>query len=55
MRDTYPRTLEEAFGPYTSRDMASDDNLDPLDYGRLWWTCMGVIAVATGVLLFVTK
>ena len=49
---SYPRTMQQAFGPYT------DDTLhpkpEPTGYSTAWWAAMGCIAVATLVVIGVT-
>jgi hypothetical protein len=41
----HPRTLTEAFGPYTSHDL--QPMRDPHEYTGRWWFAMGLIAIAT--------
>jgi len=44
------RSLNEAFGPYTSREFT-----EPREYSRAWWFAMAVIAIVGGVLIWGTK
>lgn len=44
IRDRFPRTLEEAFGPYTRR------NFEPQDFSRTERIAGVLVAVAVGVL-----
>lgn len=46
----YPRTMAEAFGPYTSNDLQPMP--EPRDYSAAWWWAMLVIAVITLILIF---
>ena len=49
----HPRTLAEAFGPYTNHE------LQPMperrDYSASWWAWMAVCAVVTVVLVWVMR
>lgn len=49
----HPRTMAEAFGPYT------DNTLHPMpeqhDYSPAWWAAMVVIAAVTVILIFSTR
>lgn len=47
----YPRTMSEAFGPYTSNQLSAPKDTD---YGWLWWASMVVISVFSVVLIVVT-
>lgn len=49
----HPRTMSEAFGPYTSRDLQPMP--EPHDYGAAWWWVMAVVAAATFILIFTTR
>lgn len=40
----YPRTMAEAFGPYTSRDLQPMPDKSP-DYGAGWWIAITLIAL----------
>lgn len=49
----YPRTMKEAFGPYTR------DDLEPMhdkraDYGTAWWLCMVLVCTASAVVIALT-
>ena len=46
----YPRTLNEAFGPYTSKEF-----YEPRQYSGAWWAAMIVIALVTVLLIWGTK
>ena len=43
----HPRTLQEAFGPYTSEYVYDDD--DDTNWG--WWAVWVVLAIGVGVLI----
>ena len=50
----YPRTMQEAFGPYVTRD------LEPLrprgeDYPWLWWAALALAGLTTLVLVVLTR
>ena len=47
---TYCRTMQEAFGPYTSNVIEEPAERD-VGYGAIWWGCIAVIAVLTALLL----
>jgi len=47
----YPRTMQEAFGPYTSRDLQERDS----GYSPAWYYAMATIAFATLILIAVTR
>jgi hypothetical protein len=47
------RTLTEAFGPHTCRTIWEHYEPVPSGYGKLWWTCIALISIATAVLLYV--
>ena len=49
---TYCRTMQEAFGPYTSNVIEEPAERD-VGYGAIWWGCIAVIAVLTALLLTV--
>lgn len=42
----YPRTLQEAFGPYTPSTLHPMEE-DRHEYTGHWWFAMGLIAIAT--------
>lgn len=44
----HPRTLEEAFGPYTGHEFEDDK---PTGYGALWWSAVVIISVIGGYLI----
>jgi hypothetical protein len=48
----YPRTLQEAFGPYTNNQIE-----DPPSggYGLWWWVSMVLIAAAAVVIIWGTR
>jgi len=46
----HPRTLQEAFGPYTSRDIS-----DPKGETPAWWTAIVCIAAVGAVIVWVTR
>ncbi len=46
----HPRTLNEAFGPYTSHDIYEP----PESYPWTWWTLMAAIGMVTLVIVVVT-
>ena len=46
------RTLNEAFGPYTSRDF---HEVDPPGYPAGWWAAMVVVAVLSLIAIVVTS
>jgi hypothetical protein len=43
----HPRTLQEAFGPYTSEYVYDDDD----DTNWWWWAVWVVLAIGVGVLI----
>jgi hypothetical protein len=43
----HPRTLQEAFGPYTSEYVYDDDD----DINWWWWAVWVVLAIGVGVLI----
>lgn len=47
----HPRTLQEAFGPYTDHRIADHDT----DYPPSWWGALLSIAFAALVLIWVTR
>lgn len=47
----YPRTLEEAFGPYTSKHFVDPDT----DYSTGWWVAMYAIGACTCILIGLTS
>lgn len=46
----HPRTMSEAFGPYTSNDL--QPMREERNYSAAWWWAMWVIAVITLILIF---
>jgi hypothetical protein len=48
----YPRTLEQAFGPHTSREIVEPQ---PTGETPTWWVAMGVIAALTFVMVWVQR
>ena len=52
VRDRYPRTLQQAFGPHTSTTIYDKDQDGESDYSPLWWFVMLVIASASIGLIF---
>lgn len=44
------RSLNEAFGPYTSREFT-----EPRQYSGAWWFAMAVIFIVTLLLIWGTK
>lgn len=48
----HPRTLQEAWGPYTSHDLQPMP--DRNDYTAGWWLAMAVCAAVTVVLILTT-
>jgi hypothetical protein len=41
----FPRTTQEAYGPYTSREVyPMEDDDKPTGYPLLWWAAMTVVA-----------
>lgn len=49
----HPRTMAEAFGPYTSHDL--EPMREPRAYSAAWWWVMWAIAVVTVILIFSTR
>jgi hypothetical protein len=49
----YPRTLNEAFGPHVDNTIWEHYEPVPSGYGKLWWTCIALISIATAFLLYV--
>jgi hypothetical protein len=47
----YPRTLEQAFGPYARGPV---EPMRSKDYGNGWWWAMSIIAAFTVVIVVVT-
>lgn len=48
----YPRTMKEAFGPYTSDELYSDNTPSPCTWSTLLYAVLLVAAcAATGVIL----
>lgn len=48
----FKRSLPEAFGPYTSREIHEPK---PTDYPPSWWRWMTAIACVTAILVWITK
>jgi len=48
----HPRTLQEAFGPYTSNRI--DEANTQSGYGRAWWFAIYCIALAAFVVIATT-
>jgi len=48
----YPRTMQEAFGPYCTPYISETRETG---YPALWWAAMAIIAVCTVVLVVVFK
>ncbi|MDZ7918484.1 hypothetical protein [Rhodoferax sp.] len=46
----HPRTLQEAFGPHTSRDIY----VPPADYPWTWWALVAAIGLVTLAIAVVT-
>ena len=44
----YPRTMQEAFGPYTSHELHDPKSEDE---GWLWWACIVGLSVAAAVVI----
>lgn len=54
MNDTvkrFPRTLEEAFGPYTARQIHEDQ---PRGFSPAWWASMVAVSVVSVVVITLT-
>lgn len=49
----YARTLQEAFGPHTSRQI-SEPATEP-DYPAAWWFCIALIGAFTAAAVWVTR
>lgn len=47
----YPRTMQEAFGPYTGREI---DDTDNTGYSTAWWAALGVVSVIAMIVIVVT-
>lgn len=50
-RDRYPRTLEEAFGPNTSREFVEPEKLDPIN--EAGHTCVLVLSMAALLVFYI--
>jgi len=48
----HPRTLAEAFGPYTTNDI--EPMREPRDYSTTWWWAMWAVAAVTVILILTT-
>lgn len=46
----YPRTLQEAFGPYTSHEIMDHDT----DYSPQWWVAFIAVAILSVITVVVT-
>lgn len=46
----YPRTMQEAFGPYTGREIHDQDT----GYSTAWWAALGVVSVIAMIVIVVT-
>lgn len=53
-RCTFPRTLNEAFGPYASGPVEPMDS-KPTGYPLLWWVGVVTIAVLGAVIIAYTR
>ena len=40
----FPRTTQEAYGPYTSREVHPMEDDKPSGYPLLWWAAVTIIA-----------
>lgn len=49
----YPRTLQEAFGPYA--DSHIEEPAPPRDYSAAWWAAMCICAVAATIVIATTS
>lgn len=49
----YPRTLQEAFGPYTSQRI-DDETPRDTGYGWLWWAVVSLTSVAGVIVIGAT-
>ena len=49
----HPRTMQEAWGPYTSHDL--QPMRDPRDYSVWWWIVMAIVAGLTAAIIFATR
>lgn len=50
---SYPRTLQEAFGPHTSREILPIEDRET-DYPWTWWSLVMSIAVVAMIIIVVT-
>ena len=48
----FPRSLDEAFGPHTSRDIEEDQ---PTGYPILWWFAITVVCGLAAVAIVVSN
>ena len=46
----YPRTMQEAFGPYTSNQLVERNSSD---YGWAWWAAIVVVSVVSLIVIAV--
>jgi hypothetical protein len=48
----FPRSLDEAFGPHTSHDIAEPED-EPTGYPLLWWAAMTIVCglAAVGIVV----
>ena len=44
----YPRTMQEAFGPYTSRELHEPDSDNE---GLVWWAIMAALCIAAALVI----
>lgn len=47
-----PRTMAEAFGPYTSTNLISGNKTN---YGKAWWISLSLISVVGSIVIGVTE
>jgi hypothetical protein len=45
----YPRTMQEAFGPYTSYRI---DEPRETGYSAAWWAAIAIAAIVTGLIVW---
>ena len=50
----HPRTMAEAFGPYTSNDMAPLPDRGRV-YSRAWWITVYVLTIIALVVIYITR
>jgi hypothetical protein len=44
-----PRTMQEAFGPYTSREITEPRETG---YSAAWWFAIAAVAIVTGLIVW---